>query len=202
MFRPEYGIPPELDTIVARCMAKQPEDRYASAADLYAALSKVPGYPVATGEARRKVVPVPRRPESLTTDERYGNMRGALRQLAEALVDRVKDGQLVSSVAELRAHEQTLAGLEAAHDALEHEAEALREATGDREQRLRDVEKHIAVVAEMRAQALEKLIAVYDALERHVETLIPTFAGDSMIDALAQRLALVKRHRAPAGSEP
>jgi serine/threonine-protein kinase len=41
---PSAGIPPELDWIVLRCLAKQPEERFASGADLCAALQHVPGY--------------------------------------------------------------------------------------------------------------------------------------------------------------
>jgi serine/threonine-protein kinase len=41
--RPE--IPKELDMVILRCLEKKPEDRFQTAADLYAALHKVPGHP-------------------------------------------------------------------------------------------------------------------------------------------------------------
>ena len=239
VWRPEHGIPPELDAIVLKCMAKKPDERFQTAADVFAALSKVPGYPSPKPEARRRFVPVPRRPMTLETPESaaYSNLRGALRQLAEALLDRgVNDTELVSGVAALRDHEQTLAGLEAAQDALEHEAAGLRQTIGDREQslrfalgelqfaaaqanapegvdeqirelqmrlesaiangdKLRGLEKNLSMVSDMRASALEKLIATYDELERQVDALLPRHAADPSIEPLAQRLELVKRRR-------
>jgi serine/threonine-protein kinase len=41
--RPE--IPKELDAVILRCLEKKPEHRFANAADLFAALHKVPGHP-------------------------------------------------------------------------------------------------------------------------------------------------------------
>jgi eukaryotic-like serine/threonine-protein kinase len=46
-WRPSLGIPAELDAVILRCLAKQPEERYQTAAELYAALRKVPGAPPA-----------------------------------------------------------------------------------------------------------------------------------------------------------
>jgi len=142
--RPGSGIPPALDEIILRCLAKQPEERIQAAADLYAALTKVPGYPAPKAEGRRRFVPVVRRPATLDSyrtpkePDAYGNLRGALRSVAESLLDLgLDDPRLVTGVAYLRDHEQSLARLEAAQDALEHEAAALRETIGDRENSLR-----------------------------------------------------------------
>jgi len=143
-WRPSLRIPPELDAIILRCLAKNPDERFQNAAELYAALNKVPGYPkapgAARGEHRRRFVPMPRRPMDLKglspTDP--SNVRGALRDLAEALLDAgATDTRLVTGLAALRDLEQGLAALEAAQDALEHEVAALRETTGDRETGLR-----------------------------------------------------------------
>ncbi len=41
---PDAGIPPELDAIVLRCLAKDPAQRYQTGGDLCAALQGVPGY--------------------------------------------------------------------------------------------------------------------------------------------------------------
>ena len=137
-WRPTLNIPAELDAIILKCMAKKPDERFQSAADLFAALSKVPGYPSAKPETRRRFVPVPRRPATLDGSPGFDNVRGALRRVAEALIDHGEnDTRLVSGVATLRDREQTLAGVEAAQDALEHEAAALRETLGDRETSLR-----------------------------------------------------------------
>jgi len=137
--RNDGSVPPELDAVILKCMAKKPDERFASAADLFAALTKVPGYPKSKAEARRRFVPVARRPASLDDAQSgFDNVRGALRQVAEALIDDGEnDTRLVSGVANLRDREQTLAGVEAAQDALEHEAAALRETLGDRETSLR-----------------------------------------------------------------
>jgi serine/threonine protein kinase len=137
-------VPAELDAIVMKLMAKKPDQRFQSAADLFAALNKVPGYPSPKGETRRRFVPITRRPSGTletttpTPPQGFDNVRGALRQIAEALIDQgVDDTRLVSGVAQLRDREQTLAGVEATQDALEHEAAALRETLGDRETSLR-----------------------------------------------------------------
>jgi hypothetical protein len=136
-WRPSLDIPPELDAVILRCLAKEPGDRYQTAAELYAALTKLPGYPPAKAEGRRRFVPVPRRPTDLP-QEGYRNVRGALRAAAERLLDLGEnDARLVTGVAQLADHEQALSALEAAQDALEHEATALRDTGSDREVSLR-----------------------------------------------------------------
>jgi hypothetical protein len=139
----QRGIPGELDAVILRLLAKEPDDRYQTAAELYAALRKVPGYPEPRTEARRRFVPIQRRPATLEPERpraatEPGNARGALREVAEALQDLgVDDARLVSGIAYLADHERSLARLEAAQDALEHEAAAVRETVGDREVSLR-----------------------------------------------------------------
>ena len=136
-WRPSLEIPHELDAVILRCLAKDPAERYQTAAELYGALTKVPGYPPAKAEGRRRFVPVPKRPADLPT-EGYRNVRGALRAAAERLLDLGEnDARLVTGVAQLRDHEQALAAIEAAQDALEHEATALRDTGSDREVSLR-----------------------------------------------------------------
>jgi serine/threonine protein kinase len=137
-WRPSLGIPRELDAIILRCLEKDPAARFQTAAELYAALSKVKGYPTAKPEPRRRFVPRPRRPSDLMLQQEPANARGALRQLAEVLLDAgANDLRLVTDVASLRDQEVALTGLEAAQDALEHELSALRETTEDRETQLR-----------------------------------------------------------------
>jgi chromosome segregation ATPase len=136
-WRPSLNIPPELDAVILRCLAKDPAARYQTAAELFGALTKVPGYPPAKTETRRRFVPVPKRPTDLP-QEGYRNVRGALRAAAERLLDLGEnDARLVTGVAQLRDHEQALAAIEAAQDALEHEATALRDTGSDREVSLR-----------------------------------------------------------------
>src|SRR5690606_14642553 len=107
--RRSLGLPAELDALVLRCMAKKPDERFQSAADLFAALTKVPGYPAPKTDTRRRFVPRPRRPSALQDVQAsdaappgFDNVRGALRQVAEALIDLgVDDARLVSGVAQL-----------------------------------------------------------------------------------------------------
>jgi len=136
--RPE--IPAELDAVVLRCLEKRPEDRYQSAAEVFAALRRVPGYPIPRPEPRRRYVPVDHSPEVLVDrpHDGHGDVRGALRQVAEVLLDLgVDDTRLLGRLAAFRDHERALARLEAAQDALEHEAVAVRETASDREASLR-----------------------------------------------------------------
>src|SRR5204862_113980 len=128
-WRPSLKIPAELDAVVAKAIAKDPAERYQTAADLYAALHKVPGYPQAKAEQRRRFVPaVPKRPATLEPErealpareevrdtrieapsQASGNVRGALREVAEALLDvGLTDTRLLMGVANLRDHEQTI----------------------------------------------------------------------------------------------
>jgi serine/threonine protein kinase len=143
-WQPLFEIPKELDAVILRCLAKKPEDRYQTAAELFAALRKVPGYPAPRSDARRRFVPVERSPTDLgpqrlpTDPVAFGNLRGALREVAEGLLDLgLNDVRLVSGLAHLRDHEQSLASIEAALDALEHEVAAIHETSGDRETSLR-----------------------------------------------------------------
>jgi hypothetical protein len=148
-------IPRELDAIVLRLLEKRPEDRFASAADVFAALRRVPGYPPSRPEPRRRYVPVERVPRELADpfgDDHYGNVRGALRQVAELLLDLgVDDTRLLGHLAAFRDHERSLARLEAAQDALEHEAAAVRETASDREASLRFAIGELRFVASERA---------------------------------------------------
>ena len=139
MVRPE--IAPELETTILRLLAKDPADRFQSAAEAFAALRKVPGYPGPKLAPRRRFVPVERAPAELDTPDRTGRTgpnRGTLRELADALLDLgLSDTRLVSGIARLRDHEQSLAAFEAMQDALEHELTAVRQTTQDREASLR-----------------------------------------------------------------
>jgi hypothetical protein len=195
-WRPTLGIPPELDAVILKCLAKRVMDRWQSAADLYAALQKIPGYPQAKSPPRRKFVPVERVPAHLPASDSdtggYGHVRGALRQLAEALLDQgSNDTRLVTGVAYLRDHEQTLAGLEAAQDALEHEAAAIRETIGDREVSLRFALgelKFAAAQGDQPTDAGDKIAEI----ERRLATAVAN--GDRM-RALQDSIAFVAAQR-------
>ena len=195
-WRPSLGIPPELDAVILKCLAKKPEQRWQTAADLYAALQKIPGYPQTKAPPRRRFVPQPRTPSVLQTGtdtDPYGNLRGALRQLAEALLDSgSNDTRLVTGVAYLRDHEQTLAGLEAAQDALEHEASAIRETIGDREVSLRFALgelKFAATQIDRPPDVDEKIIE----LERRLATAV---ANGERLRNLQESIAFVASQRA------
>jgi serine/threonine protein kinase len=178
--RKTNDVPVELDNVILKCMAKRVDDRFQSAADLFAALTKVPGYPNPKTETRRKFVPMTRRPTSLRSargdpeDESQGfdNVRGALRSVAEALIDHgVTDTRLVSGVALLRDREQALRGVEAAQDALEHEAAGLRETLGDRETNLRFAIGELKYTAKL-PDAPAELAEEIERLEGRLQTVI------------------------------
>jgi serine/threonine protein kinase len=194
-------VPAELDAIVMKLMAKKPEQRFQSAADLFAALNKVPGYPSPKGETRRRFVPVTRRPSGTleaptpTPPPGFDNVRGALRQLAEALVDQgVDDTRLVTGVAQLRDREQTLAGVEATQDALEHEASGLRETLGDRETSLR------FAIAELKFQATQSAAPrnVAEQVNELEARLATARANGERLRGLERELATVATHRGSA----
>jgi hypothetical protein len=198
----------------------------------------VPGYPAPRTEPRRRFVPIERSPASL--EGRPGeraptdpdNVRGALREIAEALLDHgIEDARLVAGVAHLQDHERALARLEAAQDALEHEATAVRETVADREASLRfalgelelaygDAEKRqelearlaaatadgdrvralelgLAEIAGLRAQALDRVKAAYDALERIVDEQLAANAARAGFAAISERFATVRARRQP-----
>ncbi len=133
------SVPAELEAVILRLLVKNPAQRFQTAADAFAALRKVPGYPGPKFAARRRFVPVERAPVNLgagNNDTRPN--RGGLRELGDALLDLgLSDVRLVSGLARLRDHEQSVAALEATLDALEHELAAVRETTLDREASLR-----------------------------------------------------------------
>lgn len=192
------GIPQELDQVILRCLEKKPEHRYASAADLFAALRKVPGYPPPKSDGRRRFVPLERRPTSLSRDgepsDGYGNLRGALRTVADALLDHgLDDTALVSGVAYLRDHERSLARLEAAQDALEHEAAAVRETAGDREVSLRFAIGELRFAMSGQAEEAEQSAQKIEELESRLATAV---AEADRVKAIEQGIAEVVKVRA------
>ena len=253
-WRPSLGIPPELDALVMKLIAKDPAERYQTAAEVYAALHKVPGYPQPKTDSRRRFVPTPRRPETLapsalgglgldrgsratgpseardpgpdveesrdtrvdpstlgiglaarpgtagTCDapaQALGNVRGALRTVAEALLDLgLTDTRLLIGIAELRDHELAIAGLEAAQDALEHESAAVRETLTDRETSLR------FALAELEFKAVQPHHPpdLDDAIQLLRGRLATAISGGTRVRALDENLAGVTASRA-AGLE-
>jgi len=203
VWRPSLDIPHELDTVIMKCLAKKPDERYQTAAEVYAALQKVPGYPSPKSPPRRKFVPKVTTPPiqlslSGSDTDPYGNLRGALREVAEALLDFLSgrgtnDTRLVAGVAYLRDHEQTLAGLEATQDALEHEAAAIRETIGDREQSLRfalgELKFAASQVTERPSDVDERIID----LERRLSTAA---ANGERLRQLTESIAFVASQRA------
>jgi tRNA A-37 threonylcarbamoyl transferase component Bud32 len=188
-WRRTLDIPAELDAIVMRCLAKNPDERFQTAAELFAALNKVPGYPSARTETRRRFVPTPRRPATLVPEQPatdpgdFGNVRGALRRVAEGLLDLgIDDARLVSGVAALRDHEQALAQLEAAQDALEHEAAAVRETVGDREASLRFALAEL----EFAAQQWDKPADIEEKIQDLEVRLAAAVANSARLASLAQ----------------
>ena len=73
--RLRYGAPPALDTVVGRCLAKDPARRYGSAEELIAALAEV----------RRALAGPPRRSDVPAPLTRFVGRELEIRQVAEAL---------------------------------------------------------------------------------------------------------------------
>jgi chromosome segregation ATPase len=176
-----------------RCLAKRVEERWQSAAELYAALQKVPGYPPPKSPPRRKFVPVATAPHALADDtDAYGNLRGALRELAEALMDRgSNDTRLVTGVAYLRDHEQTLASLEATQDALELEASAIRQTIGEREAALRFALGELKFAAKQPDRPSDADAKIGE-LERRLKTAV---ANGERLRQLQESIAFVASQR-------
>jgi chromosome segregation ATPase len=117
-----------------------------------------------------------------------------LRQVAEALLDLgSNDTRLVTGVAYLRDHEQTLAGLEAAQDALEHEATAIRETIGDRETSLRfalgELKFAATQIEDRPPDVDEKIIEI----ERRLQTAV---ANGERLRSLQESISFVASQRA------
>jgi len=168
-WRPSLNIPAELDAVILKCLAKDPAERFQNAAELFAALTKVPGYPQAKAEGRRRFVPVPRRPPDTgeLPAESHRNVRGALRAAAERLMDLGEnDARLVTGIAQLRDHELALAAIEGTQDAIEHEAAALRDTGGDREQSLRFALGELRIEAKQKDRAADIVLQIRDLEER------------------------------------
>jgi serine/threonine protein kinase len=198
--RPAQCIPPELDAVILKCLAKDLEARFQTAADLYAAVRKVPGYSPPR-EARRRFVPLERNPSELHIDrpgtDPFGNLRGVLRQLADALLDAgADDPRLISGAAYLHDNEQSLARLEAAQDALEHEAAAVRDTTGEREIALRFARGELALddTSPQVAETIREIDARLDATQADTARLAALETGIAQVRALrAQCLDELKR---------
>lgn len=81
---PEAVIPPELDACVLRCLAKQPDGRFATARDLFAALSAIPviGKPPSHRRTFRGIAVVD--PEDLEVDTDVGTTSGEIAAMAPA----------------------------------------------------------------------------------------------------------------------
>lgn len=206
-WRPSLGISAELDAVVMKAIAKEPDARYQTAAELYAALHKVPGYPQGKPDTRRRFVPsVPRRPATLEPEhdesrdtrvdppaQALGNVRGALRAVAEALLDLgLTDTRLLIGVAQLRDHEQAIAGLEAAQDALEHESAAVRETLSDRETSLRFALAEL----EFKAGQGQPLPDLDEAIQLLRGRLATAMASGTKLRSLDENLAGVTASRA------
>lgn len=196
--RPDAGIPPVLDAIILRCLAKQPENRVQTAADLYAALTKVPGYPAPKVDGRRRFVPVMRRPPTVDPHEVEAepdplrNLRGALRSVAESLIDLgLDDARLVAGVASLCEHQQSLTRLEAAQHALERDANALRDTLGERDNSLRFAMSELEYAAGQPAPPPEAAAEI-----TKLETRLAAAAADrDMLRALEEGITSVAATR-------
>lgn len=198
-----HGLPSELDQVILRCLEKKPDHRFATAADLFAALRKVPGFPAPKSDGRRRYVPIEQSPTSLTKPPRSegaSNLRGALRHVADALLDKgFDDTGLVSGIAYLRDHERSLARLEAAQDALEHEATAVRETAGDREVSLRFAIGELRFAMSGQAGAMGEVRGAVDATQKVEELesrLASAVAEGDRVRAIEQGIAEVAKVRA------
>jgi hypothetical protein len=138
---PNRDIPPELDGIVLRCLAKEPSLRFRSGRELVAALREVPGLTFERSRLRRSSQPdrrsasaerkslAPEDGEFFVTqvsvpmdligaEAARADVLDAARALAEALIDLGhSDVQLLVGVTNVRQLENDLAAIESQHQA-------------------------------------------------------------------------------------
>jgi hypothetical protein len=76
------------------------------------------------------------------------------------------DARLVTGIAQLRDHELALAAIEGTQDAIEHEAAALRDTGGDREQSLRFALGELRLEAKQKDRAADISLQIRDLEER------------------------------------
>jgi hypothetical protein len=164
---PAARIPPAVDELILRCLAKRPEDRPQSARELLVGLGRIPGFRLERARIRQEDPDPQFFPED-TVEEAAAVIRGRLpspeddegaesavtqpvavatqrrlvrlgvRRAAEALLDLGQgDFQLVIDVAELKQLEDDLAARQRELQALGPRAEALEQRAKQREASLR-----------------------------------------------------------------
>jgi Protein kinase domain len=162
--RPERALPRELDLIVLRCLAKDPDRRYQTGREIAEALSRVPGFGTHGISERRRLQSVRMRTldaypaeESTLADGRapgVGDWRGLVDTWQEAdprpaqrlalrgaierrLDDDVRDLRLTVGLGQMQEQEDDLHRVEAEIAALDRRTEELERSAREREAGLR-----------------------------------------------------------------
>ncbi|MGE3455625.1 MAG: protein kinase [Kofleriaceae bacterium] len=189
------SVPPELDALVLRCLAKDPADRIASAAAIVAAINAVPGFqlePSEFGPVYRSLA-APRAPSSVR------EVRAAILTIAESLLGAGCDApELVIAVADLEQLTGELRQLDAEARDIERQIDAAEASARYRESSLRfalgQLRSHHERLAESGGSATTTETKI-GALEARLATMSNELArassalGDAAIGLAAKRQA-------------
>jgi len=188
--RPSARIPPELDEIVLRCLAKKPQERYPSGRDLYLALSRLLEEEARSPSGRRASYsigvaagddtvgatewssrrgPTIGKTEPLSTAVAARAVQEVVRTLAQALADLDGvDARLLLALTAIRQLDDDLIHNEAQQAALEAFSDDLEAASRAREASLRFAQGELHY---QRSMALGRGMVPDEAIDRELHAL-------------------------------
>ncbi len=192
-------VPPELDAIIFRCMAKSPAERFPTAASIAAAIRTVPGF----GKPERGRVKRDTMLGGPTFDVPVAELREALRLAAEALLDAGCEAiELVLAATEAEQLNADLHVIDSEAAEIERRRDVAAKTTRTRERALRLALGELRLHNQQRAARGEppdpEAAARIDAIELRVKELVDEVArlGDEISDqavTLANRRDGVER---------